>query len=49
MRNLSSTGDYAGGHGARPDSGQAGRTAKAQFETTVNRPDRFGSGGGFST
>ncbi len=50
LRNYTSDGDYAGSHGGGgSDGGRGERNAKAQFETTVNRPDRFGGGGGFSS
>ncbi len=48
LKNYTSDGDYAGSHsGGSSGSGERDtRNAKAQFETTVNRPDRFGGGGG---
>jgi hypothetical protein len=46
LRNYTSDGDYAGSQGGGSDGGRGERNAKAQFETTVNRPDRFDSGGG---
>ena len=48
LRNYTSDGDYPGSHGGGSSSSSAERdtrNAKAQFETTVNRPDRLGGGG----
>lgn len=42
FRNLTSDGDYPGSHGHGGDPARSTRNAKAQFETQVNRPDRFG-------
>jgi len=50
LQNYTSDGDYAGSHG---QSGQSGpsveRNARARFEATVHRPDRFDGGGGFGS
>jgi len=46
LRNYTSDGDYAGSRGGGSDGGRGERNAKAQFETTVNRPDRFGGDSG---
>ena len=48
LRNYTSDGDYACSHGGSGSDGRNERNAKAQFETTVNRPDRFGGGAGGS-
>ena len=48
LRNYTSDGDDAGGHGDRSDGGQRARNAEAQGETIANRPDRVDGGGGFS-
>jgi hypothetical protein len=48
LKNYTSDGDYAGSHGGGRSGERGTRNAKAQFETTVNRPDRFDGGGGFS-
>jgi hypothetical protein len=49
LRNYTSDGDYAGSHGGGSDGGRGERNAKAQGEVIAHRPDRYGSGGGFSS
>lgn len=46
LRNYTSDSDYAGSHGGGQSRESIERSAKAQFEATVNRPDRFGGGAG---
>lgn len=45
VKNFTSDGDYAGSQGGGGDTARSTRNAKAEFETHVNRPDRFGGGG----
>lgn len=46
LRNYTSDGEYAGSLGGGQSRESVERNAKAQFETTVNRPDRLGGGSG---
>jgi hypothetical protein len=50
LKNYTSDGDYAGGHGGGggSDGGRGTRNAKAQGEAIAYRPDRYGGDGGFS-
>jgi hypothetical protein len=48
LKNYTSDGDYAGGHGGGGGGFERDtRYAKAQGEAIAYRPDRFDGGGGF--